>query len=126
MERQKIIEIIKKWWYIPVIVILLLIILIGGGVNNSVEKQNKKEIEVLHKENKKLQSSLIEIRDSIEILHKLALEAKYRDTIYINKIEYLKIKTNEEISNFHNLSVDSQYSVFSKYIEEYETGFSEN
>ena len=126
MERQKIIEIIKKWWYIPVIVILLLIILIGGGVNNSVEKQNKKEIEVLHKENKKLQSSLIEIRDSIEILHKAALEAKYRDTIYINRIEYLKIKTNEEISHFNTLSIDSQYFIFSKYIEEYEAGFPKN
>ena len=126
MDKEKIIVFFKKWWYIPVIVILLLILLIEGGVNNSVEKQNKKEIEVLHKENKKLKSSLVEIRDSIEILHKLALEAKYRDTIYINKIEYLKIKTNEEISNFHNLSVDSQYSVFSKYIEEYETGFTKN
>jgi len=118
-NKEKIVELFKEYWYYPVIALLLAILLIGGSIKSTNEKNTKKEIEFLHKENKKLQNTLVEIRDSIDILHKAALEAKYQDTIYIDKIEWLKTKTNEEISHFNTLNPDSQYLIFSEYISEY-------
>lgn len=118
-NKEKIVELFKEYWYYSVIALLLAILLVGGSIKSTNEKNTKKEIEFLHKENKKLQNTLVEIRDSIDILHKAALEAKYQDTIYIDKIEWLKTKTNEEISHFNTLNPDSQYLIFSEYISEY-------
>jgi len=118
-NKEKIVELFKEYWYYSVIALLLAILLVGGSIKSTNEKNTKKEIEFLHKENKKLQNTLVEIRDSIDILHKAALEAKYQDTIYIDKIEWLKTKTNEEISHFNTLNPDSQYIVFSDLLTEY-------
>lgn len=126
-KKEKIVEYLKHYWYIPVIAILLALLLIGGNIKSNNEKYFKQEVDSLHKENNKLKNTLIEIRDSIEILHNLALQEKLKDTIYINKIEYLKQKTNEEISHFNTLSADSQYIIFSSLITEYsKTGFSKD
>ena len=71
----------------------------------------------LHKENEILLKELTLNRDSIQLLHKLAIENNNRDTIYINQIKWLKNRTNEEISHFNNLSLDSQYAVFTREAE---------
>ena len=113
-----------KNYIIAAIVLLIFLFTIlffisGSSPFRGYEKQSKKEIEQLHKENKLLLNLLQTTRDSIEILHKAAIENNSKDTIYINQIKYLNKKTNEEISQFNSLSPDSQYRKFSNLVSEY-------
>lgn len=111
-----------KNYFIAALVLLLflfaiLFLLSDNSPIRNAEKQAKKELKELHKENEILLKELTLNRDSIQLLHKLAIENNNRDTIYINQIKWLKNRTNEEISHFNNLSLDSQYAVFTREAE---------
>lgn len=111
-----------KNYFIAALVLLLflfaiLFLLSDNSPIRNAEKQAKKELKELHKENEILLKELTLNRDSIQLLHKLAIENNNRDTIYINQIKWLKNRTNEEISHFNNLSLDSQYIVFTREAE---------
>jgi hypothetical protein len=111
-----------KNYFIAALVLLLflfaiLFLLSDNSPIRNAEKQAKKELTQLHKENEILLKELTLNRDSIQLLHKLAIENNNRDTIYINQIKWLKNRTNEEISHFNNLSLDSQYAVFTREAE---------
>lgn len=111
-----------KNYFIAALVLLLflfaiLFLLSDNSPIRNAEKQAKKELKELHKENEILLKELTLNRDSIQLLHKLAIENNNRDTVYINQIKWLKNRTNEEISHFNNLSLDSQYAVFTREAE---------
>ena len=111
-----------KNYFIAALVLLIflfaiLFLLSDNSPIRNAEKQAKKELKELHKENEILLKELTLNRDSIQLLHKLAIENNNRDTIYINQIKWLKNRTNEEISHFNNLSLDSQYAVFTREAE---------
>lgn len=95
------------------------VLLFTNSSSSKSEKQAKQEVKELHKENESLLKDLKSTKDSIEVLHNLAIKNNNRDTIYINQIKYINIKTNEEISHFNSLSTDAQYSEFSNLISEY-------
>ena len=124
-------EFLKTNWKYIVLIVLLIASFIAGAIlfsNNSnlrnSEKASKIELKALHTHNKELEKEIKLNRDSIQIFHDLAIFHKNKDTVYLNQIKYLQIKTNEEISHFNSLELDSQYIVFSNLIEEYSrTGF---
>lgn len=95
------------------------VLLFTNSSSSKSEKQAKQEVKELHKENESLLKHLKSTKDSIEVLHNLAIENNNRDTIYINQIKYINIKTNEEISHFNSLSTEAQYKQFSNLISEY-------
>lgn len=111
-----------KNYFIAAIVLLIFLFTIlfllsdYSPIRNS-EKRAKEELTQLHKDNEILLKELTLNKDSIQLLHKLAIENNNRDTVYINQIKWLKTKTNEEISNFNNLSLDSQYIIFTREAE---------
>lgn len=110
--------------HILVALVMLLLFLSGvllftNSSSSKSEKQAKQEVKELHKENESLLKHLKSTKDSIEVLHNLAIENNNRDTIYINQIKYINIKTNEEISHFNSLSTEAQYKQFSNLISEY-------
>ena len=111
-----------KNYFIAAIVLLIflftiLFLLSDYSPLRNAEKRAKEELKQLHKDNEILLKELTLNKDSIQLLHKLAIENNNRDTVYINQIKWLKTKTNEEISNFNNLSLDSQYAVFTREAE---------
>ena len=111
-----------KNYFIAAIVLLIflftiLFLLSDYSPIRNAEKRAKEELKQLHKDNEILLKELTLNKDSIQLLHKLAIENNNRDTVYINQIKWLKTKTNEEISNFNNLSLDSQYAVFTREAE---------
>lgn len=113
-----------KNYFIAAIVLLIflftiLFLLSDYSPIRNAEKRAKEELTQLHKDNEILLKELTLNRDSIQLLHKLAIENNNRDTIYINQIKWLKSKTNEEISHFNSLPTDAQYSKFSSLVSEY-------
>lgn len=111
-----------KNYFIAAIVLLIflftiLFLLSDYSPIRNAEKRAKEELTQLHKDNEILLKELTLNKDSIQLLHKLAIENNNRDTVYINQIKWLKTKTNEEISNFNNLSLDSQYIIFTREAE---------
>lgn len=96
---------------------LTILVFDNNGLRRS-EKAAKKEIENLHKQNKDLLKEKQALLDSAEILHKIAINLN-KDTVYIKAIKYINRKTNEEIVHFNTLKPDSQYIIFSEYIDEY-------
>lgn len=129
MEKVK--EFLFKYKTYIALTLLLAIFFLGATFlfySNDELRRNEKaakiELKALHKYNKDLEKELKLNRDSIQILHDLAVFYNSKDTVYINQIKYLKTKTNEEITNLHKLPIDSQYSVFSTLLEQYsETRF---
>lgn len=133
---EKVIDFLKKYKTAilligaTVFIIFLLSLFISSPYSALFKRhqtEDKKVIDNLNKENKILQLERKELRDSINILHNLAIQTKEKDTIYQNQIKYIKTKQDEEITHIRNLTLDSQYIVFSSYIEEYsKTGFNQN
>jgi len=124
-------EFFKKYWkYIAIgaliIVFLILIALISNNNSNlrASEKEAKSQIKALHKLNEDLEKEIKLNQDSIKIFHDLAVFHNNKDTIYLKQIKYLENKTNEEISHYNSLTLDSQYVIFTELAEEYiKTGF---
>lgn len=123
---QKIINWLKANKIILILVFLIfflfsitLLLLNNNYVNSLKEERNqiKKEKEILLKQ-------ISSLNDSITFYEKLSKEFILKDTVIINQIVKEKQKTNVEISNIPNLSVDSNQLLFSKLINEYiQTGF---
>lgn len=122
MQFKEFISTYKTHILVALVVLLLFlsgVLLFTNSSSSKSEKQAKQEVKELHKENESLLKDLKSTKDSIEVLHNLAIKNNNRDTIYINQIKYINIKTNEEISHFNSLSTDAQYSEFSNLISEY-------
>lgn len=122
---QKIKDFLKKYWFYIAIVVLFLLLITGVVLlinSNSNTKDSENLIKSLSKENKILLKDKEQLIDSMEYFHLQALIQNSKDTIYINKISYLKTKTNEEINSVYNLPPDSQYHLFTKLSEEFITG----
>ncbi len=121
----------SNWKIITGIGVLLIFLIISYTIlinSNSTlkfkEKLAKEEIDSLHKENKNLLKELKLTKDSIQIFHDLAILHENKDTIYLKQIKYLQNKTNEEITHYNSLPIDSQYRIFTELAEEYiKTGF---
>lgn len=116
--------------YILLIVIIISLIISAGFLFQSSynirkqEKEGKILIDSLHKDNKSLIKELQLNKDSILILHNLAISTNNQDTVYVNKIKYLKNQTNEEVNSVYNNSVDSNLRLHAKLSTEFISGLS--
>jgi len=124
---------VKEFWnkYKLYIIIGICFILLEAGLitlGNYYHEQNVKgkeqQIKQLGIVNKQLIKEKKIVLDSLEYFHLQALIQNNRDTIYVNRISYLKTKNHEDLKTISHLSSDSSLLLYSKLSEEYiSTGF---
>lgn len=123
---EKVITFLKKNKQVLSIILLIIVLLpFLFNIDNAIGFKTNENQE-LKKQNIEILKEIKLKKDSMQILYEAVLNSKLKDTVYINQIRYLKTKSNEEVNNIPNLSVDSNLNLFTRNSEEFIRGFSED
>lgn len=123
---EKVITFLKKNKQVLIIILLIIVLLpFLFNIDNAIGFKTNENQE-LKKQNIEILKEIKLKKDSMQILYEAVLNSKLKDTVYINQIRYLKTKSNEEVNNIPNLSVDSNLNLFTRNSEEFIRGFSED
>lgn len=102
-----------------IIGILVIALLIISVKKNPLVKELAAQNAILEKEKQEVIKERQVYKDSVQILYNLAQKSEAKDTFIVIEIQNNKEKTNEEINNILNLSVDSNIKFFYKVTELY-------
>lgn len=102
-----------------IIGLLILVIIFLAVKKNPLVKELATQNAILEKEKQEAIKERQLYKDSVGVLYQAGLKSEAKDTFIVIEIQNNKEKTNEEINNILNLSVDSNIKFFYKVTELY-------